>query len=339
MHPTPLKTAHILVSPLVEETAGKSISILATEAGWEVNLVVVSPDLQPQTLDSIDVAFFSRDIFAVPTGPSSHNAGARLFFHLLDQASHLKWLHIFSTGADRPVYREIQARGVYLTTSSGASREAVATTALAGLLALNKRLLWHLSNQRDLAWRAVPDDLCPAPLDRQTAVIIGTGHIGAELAKYLRALGIYTIGINRSGRRTANFDETWARDRLSACAGKADWLIICCPLTDETRNLVGADVLARLPSHANLINVGRGGIVDEQALVDALRAARIAGAYLDVFDHEPLSPQSELWRLDNVIVTPHSAARVSDFNERVFKCFIDNLRRWLAGQPLDNATV
>ncbi|WP_454695760.1 D-2-hydroxyacid dehydrogenase [Achromobacter aegrifaciens] len=332
------RNLHVLVSPHIKETGGEAIAGLADELGVEVTLIAATSELTEQALAGIDAAFFSRDIHSLPGRPPSNNA-TRLFFRMLDACTGLQWLHIFSAGSDRPKYKEFQARGVSVTTSPDASCHAVATSALAGILALNKQLPWHYANQLAHAWRAVPDERCPLPLDRQTAVLIGTGHIGAALATYLQALELRTIGINRSGKAVPGFDETLPQSALDSVIGKADWLVICCPLTDETLNLVNADRLAALPPTAHLINVGRGGIVDEQALLQALRDKRIAGACLDVFEREPLAPECGFWELDNVIVTPHSAARIADFDERAFACFLDNLQRWLSKQALRNVAA
>ncbi len=333
----PRKT-HVLVSSHIKETGHAAIASLAASAGVEVTLVEATSSLRQEALDRVDAAFFSRDIYTMPGRPAS-NEETRQFFRLLDACTQLKWLHIFSAGSDRPKFREFQARGVQITTSPGASGAAVATSALAGILALNKQLPWHYANQQARAWRAVPDALCPQPLDRQTAVLIGTGHIGAALATYLHALGLRTIGINRSGKAVAGFDVTLPQAQLDSALGQADWLILCCPLTDETRNLMDARRLAALPGQAHLVNVARGGIVDEAALLSALRERRLAGAYLDVFEREPLPAESEFWGLDNVIVTPHSAARIADFNERVFDGYMDNLQRWLTNRPLANVAA
>jgi len=327
--------SRVLVSAHIKDREGEAIAALAAANGGEITLVAAAPDLGPQELDGIDAAFFSRDIHAMPGRPPS-NDDTRIFFRLLDACPNLKWLHIFSAGSDGKAYRKLQARGVAVSTSPAASGTAVATSALAGILALNKRLPWHHANQQARAWRAMPDELSPLALDRQAAVLVGTGHVGAALASCLQALGMRTVGVNRSGRAVAGFDETMPLAQLDGLIGLADWLVICCPLTDETRNLVDARRLGRLRREAHLVNVGRGGIVDESALIAALREKRIAGAYLDVFEHEPLPAESEIWTLDNVIVTPHSAARISDFNDRVVSCFLDNLQRWLAGRPLAN---
>jgi len=330
-----LEQAHVLVSKHINETKHEIIAELADSLGIEIKLIVAEGGLTQQDLDAIDIAFFSRDVFIQPDGLSAKE-DTRLFFRMLDACSHLKWLHIFSAGSDRPKYRELQDRGVVITTSQAASGAAVATSALAGILALNKRLPWHYENQRARRWRTVPDEFCPLALEGQTAVVVGTGNIGAALARSLQSLNLHTIGVNRRGVAVAGFDKTIPLGQLDGVIGKADWLVICCPLTDETRNLIDARRLACLPRTAHLVNVGRGGIVDESALIRWLREKRLSGAYLDVFDTEPLPPDSEIWALENVMLTPHSAARVSDFNERVFTCFFDNLQRWLVGSPLVN---
>jgi phosphoglycerate dehydrogenase-like enzyme len=116
----------------------------------------------------------------------------------------------------------------------------------------------------------------------------------------------------------------------------ADWLVVACPLTSETRGWIDADRLARLPRRARVVNIARGEIVDEAALIDALRAQRIAGAYLDVFEKEPLPPESPLWDMENVIVTPHNASAASGNEQRVYEIFVDNMRRWFRDEPLVN---
>ena len=271
-----------------------------------------------------EIAFLSRDVTGLSTKheilPATQQA-----YDALRGARDLRWLHIHSAGADRPIYQELLQRGVQLTTSSGANAPVVAQTALLGLLALARHWPLLLAAQREHRWAPLMASGLPRDLQGQTAVVVGWGPVGREIGRLLQAVGLEVVVVRRQGPVA-----------LHEALPRADWLVLACALTPETRNLIGANELALLPPHCGLVNVARGEVVDEPALVDALRARRIAGAYLDVFAHEPLAVGSPLWDLPNVIATPHSAG-FSDGNEqRVAGMFLANLARWEAGETLQN---
>jgi phosphoglycerate dehydrogenase-like enzyme len=145
------------------------------------------------------------------------------------------------------------------------------------------------------------------------------------------------VGIRRSARTADDpVDEMHTPERLADVLPRADWLVIAAPLTPETRKLMNVELLSKLRPQARIINVARGEIVDEAALIDALRDGRLAGAYLDVFEQEPLAPESPLWDMPNVIVTPHNSSASLGNDERVYEVFLDNLSRWLRGEALMN---
>ena len=153
----------------------------------------------------------------------------------------------------------------------------------------------------------------------------------------MRALGLHVIGVRRSGAQPNDpVDELHAPSDLHDLLPRAHWLVLACPLTPETRGLVDAEVLARLPQGARIINIARGEVVDEPALVAALRSGHVAGAYLDVFEQEPLPADSPLWDMPNIIVTPHNAAAAAGNDQRIFEIFVQNLTRWSRGEPLLN---
>ena len=150
-------------------------------------------------------------------------------------------------------------------------------------------------------------------------------------------LGLKVIGIRRGPQRTDDpVDELHPPEKLAELLPRADWLIITCPLTAETRGLISAGMLARLPQGARILNIARGEIIDETALIAALREGRIGGAYLDVFAQEPLPAESPLWNLPNVIVSPHNSGVAAGNDERVYRMFIANLERWQRGAALVN---
>jgi len=286
------------------------------------------------------VAFISREV----TGTSSkHEIDPALqqVYTLLRQSPALQWVHIHSAGADRQIYLDLLARGVKVSTSSGANAQVVATVALAGILALARRfpLLW--AEQQARQWIPMMGDRMPRDLPGQTATIVGWGPIGQKLASLLQALGMNVVAVRQQAQ--ANLDaesvamvtfEDWHQ-----VLPTTDCLVLACPLTTKTRQLVNAEALALLPPGAHLINVARGEVVDERALVAALQSSHLGGAFLDVFAHEPLPFDSPLWAIPQVMVTPHAAGH-SDGNEtRVGQIFLDNLRCCIQGLPLRNMVV
>lgn len=288
---------------------------------------------QQFTANDIHVAFISRDV----TGDSTKHApapGLVACYDTLRAARRLQWVHIHSAGADRPVFAELLGRGIAVTTSSGASAPVVAQTAVAGLLSLARRFPQLLAAQRVRRWSPLTSGTLPPDLEGQTAVIVGWGPIGQEIGRLLAAFGVRTTVVRRSARPINGVAQVVDFDGLPTVLAQADWLILACPLTGMTRGLVDERVLSALPPHAHVINVARGEIVHEPALIEALRARRLAGAFLDVFAHEPLAPDSPLWSLENVLVTPHAAGHSSGNFGRVATLFAENLRRWLTGEPL-----
>jgi phosphoglycerate dehydrogenase-like enzyme len=213
----------------------------------------------------------------------------------------------------------------------------IAHTAICGLLMLSRNMPRWLAAQREHKWDPMRGREAPADLRDQTVVIFGMGHIGAEFARIAKALGMTVIGIRRSPRTADDpVDEMHTPERFAELLPRADWLVMAAPLTAETRKLVNAELLSKLPREARLINVARGEIVDEQALTEALRNGGLAGAYLDVFEQEPLPAESPLWDMPNVIVTPHNSSASLGNDERVYEIFVDNLRRYARGEALMN---
>lgn len=316
----------ILMSPEAARLAGSGLSDALNGRAH----VLASPG------DDVDVAFVSRDV----TGLSTKNAllpHTQAFHDALRGAPSLRWVHAHSAGADRPVYGELRARGVEITTSSGANAGVVVQSALAGLLMLARQFPQLLVAQRAHTWAPLVGSGQPRDLAGQTAVVVGWGPIGQQLGTLLSALGLRVISV-RGGDAPAMPPACGSvtYEHLDTVLPRADWLVLACPLSERTRDLIDARALALLPAAARLVNVARGEVVDEASLIDALRTGGLAGAFLDVFAHEPLAATSPLWDLPNVIVTPHTAGH-SDGNEgRVTTLFLNNLRRWVAKLPLVN---
>ena len=324
--------ASLLVSHRCNAACGAEIAAVAARANLELELLALPADREARLADDvcarIDLAYFSEDVFP---------EFSRQFFSALRKAPGLKWLHVFNAGVDHPIYAEMLARGVRLTTSSGSTAEPIAQTAITGLLMLARNFPRWLEGQRKHVWdpMRVPD--VPRDLKGQTVLVLGLGKIGNEIARLAQALGLHVVGLRRSGKQSGDHvDELHPPAALNDLLPRADWLIVACPLTAETRGMIDAGLIAKLPRGARIVNIARGEIVDEAALVAALGRGHLAGAYLDVFQKEPLLPASPLWDMPNVLISPHNSAAASGNTRRVNEIFFDNLGRWGRGAALVN---
>jgi phosphoglycerate dehydrogenase-like enzyme len=246
----------------------------------------------------------------------------------------LRWLHVPNAGVDHPVFSLLLERGVVLTTSAGANAAPVAHSVMAAVFGLARGVPQWLEAKRRKQWRRLGEER--HDLEGQTMVLVGLGAIGREVARLAKACGLRVVAVRTEPRPAPNVDEVVSLDRFDAVLPAADWLVLTCPLTERTRGLVGQGQLDRLPRHAHVINVSRGAVLDEVALVNALQRGTIAGAYLDVFVEEPLPQESPLWDLENVILSPHDAAGALGNRQRVSALFLENLGRWLRGEELKN---
>lgn len=175
-----------------------------------------------------------------------------------------------------------------------------------------------------------------APTTGLTLVIIGFGNIGQEVGRLAKCLGMRVVGVRAHPKPSPMADEVIGLDGMYEALGQADYVLNVLPLTTETHGLIGADAFAAMKQGAYFINTGRGNIVDEEALVQALESGRLAGAMIDVFATEPLPSDSPFWEMEGVVVTPHASGDARDWHMRVANLFCDNLERWIAGQALAN---
>lgn len=260
---------------------------------------------------------------------------------LVRRAPRLEWVQARNAGAGEQLGAALalspeDARRVTVTTSSGVHAGPLAEFAILGLLAFAKDLPQHQRWQRERHW---PEGQTPVgELRDKTLLLVGVGAIGTETARLASAFGMHVLAVKRSLESTVpHVDELHPVSDLRALVGRADAIVVTLPATDATRGLLDADTLAAVKPGAVLVNVGRGAVVDEAALIERLRDGTLKGAALDVFTEEPLPEDSPLWGLENVIVTPHDIALVDAEEPRIVDLFIDNLRRRLEGKPLRNA--
>ena len=252
----------------------------------------------------------------------------------LPSAPKLRWVHTFSAGVDRHVPELASYPNVVLTNNSGAYDVPIAEHVIAMVFAAAKRVPEHLAAQARHEWqREVPH----AELRDATLVILGMGSIGSELARLASGVGLRVIGIRRDASRPApGVDRVVPPERFLEVAREADYLAVTAALTPRTRGMVSADVLRVLKPTAWVINIARGPIVDEAALIAALREKRIGGAALDVFETEPLPAASPLWSCENAILTPHISNSSPKVRERSLALVAENVRRFKSGEPLLN---
>ncbi|MFJ5152294.1 D-2-hydroxyacid dehydrogenase [Streptomyces sp. NPDC088353] len=238
-----------------------------------------------------------------------------------------RWVHTASAGVDHLMCPEIAASGTVVTNARGVFDEPIAEYVAALVLALAKDLPRTLDSQREGRWRHRESQRVAGT----RACVVGSGPIGRAIARTLGALGVRTAVVGRAARAGVHGPEDL--DRLVA---RADWVIAAAPLTEETRGMFDARRFGLMQPSARFVNVGRGQLVDEEALVRALTDRWIAGAALDVFQEEPLTPDSPLWRVPGLIVSPHMSGDTVGWRDELAAQFVDLYGRWEAGEPLPN---
>lgn len=327
--PTPRESVEIAPSPQVSgDSARPAIAVLCEHASERL-----------PGLGGLDVEF--RYCTAEDLAEAVRGARALLLWDFFSTAvrdvwaetAGLEWIHVTAAGVDTVLFDALRDSDVVLTNAHGVFDRPIAEYVLGAVLAHAKDSRTSFTLQHEHRWR-----------HRETrgiagarAMVVGTGGIGREIARLLRAAGMQVRGVGRVARvDDPDFGEVTASVDLAAVVGWCDHLVLAAPLTDSTRGLIDAPVLSAMTPDAHLVNVGRGPLVDESALLSALRDNRIGGATLDVFDTEPLPPEHPLWDAPNVTITAHMAGDVRGWRETLAAQFADNARRWLAGEPLIN---
>jgi glyoxylate/hydroxypyruvate reductase A len=254
---------------------------------------------------------------------------------LATTAPRLRWVQATSAGIGQFLQRTgLDRTDITFTTAAGVHAVPLAEFALTGVLHFAKGIPLLRARQQQRHW----ERYATASVRGRRALVVGLGSIGRETCALLAAAGLEVWGVGRPGRRydVPGAARTLDTDHLDDALGTADVVVLACPLTEQTRGLLSRRRLGLLPPGAILVNVARGQVVDEEALVDALEQGRLGGAALDVFAVEPLPVDSPLWGRDDVLVSPHSASTLPSENAAITDLFCDNLRRWLDGRPLRN---
>jgi D-2-hydroxyacid dehydrogenase (NADP+) len=242
----------------------------------------------------------------------------------------IEWVHSIQSGVDRFPHDQFRERGIALTNSTGIHGDAIGETVAGYVLTLARRLHSHVSNQQTREWSQPAWDEAWT-LAGEQACVVGLGSLGRGVVDRLSALGLYVVGVRRTPTPEPGVRRVYPSGALREAVSDARFVVLAVPLTDETRHLIDGDVFAAMRNDAYLINVARGGVVDQSALVDALTTDEIAGGALDVFETEPLPESSPLWSMDDVLVSPHCGGFTRDYYRNVASLLRESVDRIEAG--------
>jgi phosphoglycerate dehydrogenase-like enzyme len=250
-------------------------------------------------------------------------------------ARRARWIHSLWTGVDNVLCPEVLASPLPLTNGRGVFRRPLAEWTIGAMLYFAYRMRRMVRQQQAGVWEAFTTE----EIQGKTLGIVGYGGIGSTAAELARPFGVRIIALRRHPelfQQAAGVDQSFAPSEINQLMAASDYVLLAAPLTEETRGLIGAPQIAAMKATGVLINVGRGAVVDEPALIEALETGKIRGAALDVFGVEPLPSGHPFYRLENVLLSPHTADHVQDFIHLAVECFLENLRRFQANEPLLN---
>jgi phosphoglycerate dehydrogenase-like enzyme len=259
------------------------------------------------------------------------------FWHdgLLDRAQKLRFVQSISAGTDQYPKEQMRRRGIRLASAAGVNSKAVSEHAMAQILALTRHIHTGRDHQQRKQWRGMISDRAQreAELSGKTMLIVGLGRIGGRLATLAKAFDMRVVATKRRVETAAGpVDEVHPPNELPGLLFQADFVVLTCPLTAETENLIDGSALSAMKPAAYLINMARGRVVNEPALIDALKSGRIAGAGLDCVWDEPLPVSSPLWEMEQVIITPHSGGETGKYEDAVIDILLENLDRLWHGE-------
>ncbi|MBI3743940.1 MAG: D-2-hydroxyacid dehydrogenase [Chloroflexi bacterium] len=312
------------VAPGVEAVQGTYVDQMTQD--WVDSYRASSPGLH-KPLDG--------SIFYKHAGDAEVIFGLRLPKNIVEIAPKLKWMHVYGAGVDYLAGTGVLEKGITLTNSAGINAPPIAEFVMMYMIMRVKHMVKRLEAQRQSKWvRYVNDELRDA-----TVGIVGPGHIGSEVAKRAEAFGMRVLAARRSytpGQKLPHVHQVYPMAKLREMLPQCDYVVVAVSLTKETAHLIGEAEFKAMKPGAYFINVARGGVVDQEALIRALQSKHLGGAGLDVFEPEPLPPTSPLWTMPDVIVTPHNSGGIRAHTERAAVFFCEQLGRYLKGETLEN---
>jgi phosphoglycerate dehydrogenase-like enzyme len=269
-------------------------------------------------MEAAEKAFFECEVFLT--------YGEDLTEHHIEKNKHLKWIMLMSAGLEKLPLKAIEEKGIMITNARGIHKIPMAEYTLGTMLQWVKQTRVLLENEEGENWNR---KIRMEELFEKTVLILGVGAIGGEIARLAKAFRMKTIGVNRSGRGVENIDELYRTEQMMDALPKADFIVSILPSTPETKHLLTEDHFVAMKNTAVFINIGRGDLVDELVLLQALEKNEIAHAFLDVFEKEPLVKDHPFWKMKNVTVTPHLSSVTQNYLPRSFEIFKHNLKTYL----------
>ncbi len=247
-------------------------------------------------------------------------------------APQLKWIHSFSAGMERVLTPELKASDIIVSNSSGVHAIPIAEYVLASILIFAKKSYQSLRNQQQKRWQALDGMI---EIRDATVLVVGLGRIGTEIAKVASGAGMRVIAVDQAGKARPEFvQELYGIDQMNEALPEADYVVLSLPLTVESHHLFDMKKFSIMKQSAVLINIGRGALIHEQELIEALQGKMIAGAALDVTEDEPLPQASPLWQMENVVITPHHSSHTKKRMDRTIDLFCENLKAYMQGERL-----
>ena len=308
-----------------------------------VERIAVHPSVdafEPETLRA-DLGDLDREVFVLEGADQREDFDAVITLghdeRFLDPS--VEWVHFISAGVDHVPLPAYEENDVAVTNSSGVHGVCMAENVVGLMVTLAHRLTVFGDDQRNHEWDPDPAWTEKFTLQGEPVTVVGLGAIGRTVAEYADRLGMRVSGVKRTPEPLEFVETVYAAEDLDEAIADARFVVLTLPLSEETKDTIAEDQLARMRGDAYLVNVSRGGVVDEAALTDALRSDRIAGAALDVFEEEPLPPESPLWDADDVVVTPHVSGAFSTYNRRIAELVRENVGHLDAGEDLRNRVV
>ncbi|MDV7765673.1 D-2-hydroxyacid dehydrogenase [Peribacillus simplex] len=252
--------------------------------------------------------------------------GEDLTEKIIGKAANLKWIMVMSAGMELMPFKAIEERGILVTNAKGIHKIPMAEYTIGMLLQYEKKLKLLMKNEREEMWDRKIE---VGELNGKTMLVLGAGAIGGEVARLGKAFRMTTLGVNRSGKPVESIDRLYTLDNLLEAIPGADYIVSVLPSTDETKDLLQKEHFKAMKESAVFVNIGRGDLIDEEVLIEALEAGELAHAILDVFDPEPLEKGHPFWRMENVTVTPHLSSKSGEYLPRTFAIFEKNMREYL----------
>jgi phosphoglycerate dehydrogenase-like enzyme len=316
----------VAMSPFMATLVGRRVGLIAPEA--DIRLFDAQQALKKDAAAGLEVLFFSSDLIESSKQDRRFDETCRA----LAEAKTLRWVQSGSSGYERPIFSRLLQRRVRLSTGAGIHTVPMAQYVLSHMLAHVKRHRDHAQLQRSRRW----EQLDQGELTGMTIGIVGLGAIGTEIARLSKAFGMRVLASKRTPSVNSDVDEIYAPERLKGLIAASDFVVITVPHTPSTERLIDATLLTHMKHNAVLINIARGAIIDELALLEGLRRGTPAAAVLDVTAIEPLPTDSPLWSMPSVTITPHDSAWSPRTFQRLADLFCANLDHYLAGRGLIN---